>query len=91
MEPLHPDLREALKRAHPGLADREIDRFEELSARRFALDPEAQPEQLAELDADLARLVEERMPHYRDVAAAVRRVQPRPERPAPRVTFKGQH
>ena len=40
MEPMHPELREALKEAHPGLTDREIDRYEELLAARMRCDPE---------------------------------------------------
>ncbi len=67
MEPLEPEFRAALKRAHPGLEDSDIDRYEELTAQRFLIDPDTAPERLRELDQERARLLRERMPRYRDV------------------------
>jgi hypothetical protein len=40
MEPLNPKLRTALKRAHPGLTDEDIDRTEELLGSRMQFDPD---------------------------------------------------
>ncbi len=68
MEPLHPDLREALKQAHPGLTDQDIDRFEELLARRMTYDPEREAERIQELDRDRAEMVKRLMPRYAQVA-----------------------
>ena len=50
MEPLRPDLREALKEAHPGLTDDVIDEYENLTALRYKLDAGAFEESLAEID-----------------------------------------
>ena len=50
MEPLHPRIREALKQEHPGLSDATIDRYEELLAERFLVDPESDPLRIQELD-----------------------------------------
>ncbi|CAN5348942.1 hypothetical protein BH23ACI1_BH23ACI1_33090 [soil metagenome] len=41
MEPIRPDVREELKRLHPGLTDRDIDRYDELTSQRFMMDPDA--------------------------------------------------
>ncbi|HEX2317282.1 MAG TPA: hypothetical protein VHJ17_26275 [Thermomonospora sp.] len=70
MEPLHPELRQALKDAHPGLADEDIDRLEELLARRFSLDPETQTAEISRLDTEAAELQQRLMPHYREVTTA---------------------
>jgi len=70
MEPLHPELRADLKRAHPGLDDRTIDEYENLTSLRFGLDPERDKARLAEIDAARLQLLKTRMPHYAKVREA---------------------
>ena len=70
MEPIHPMLREELKRAHPGLADDDIDRYEELTARRFAFDPDRNREEIRRIDIEREALMRERMPRFADVERA---------------------
>jgi hypothetical protein len=68
MEPLHPDLRAALKAAHPGLTDTQIDQHEELLAQRFQLDPETQEPEIRALDRRREQLVQQYMPKFQQVA-----------------------
>lgn len=70
MEPLHPELRADLKRAHPGLDDRTIDNYENLTSLRFGLDPERDKARLAEIDTARLQLLRNRMPHYAKVREA---------------------
>ncbi len=67
MEPLHPDLRTALKRAHPGLTDAIIDRYEELTAQQFILNPSLHAERFATLDRERQNILREHMPRYNEV------------------------
>lgn len=94
MEPMHPELREALKEAHPGLTDREIDRYEELLAARMRCDPEREAARIAELDRERRELVESAMPRYAAVAQAVKAAQAARRSPGDRprelVTLKKQ-
>lgn len=70
MEPLHPKVRLALKSAHPGLTDAEIDRVEALITRRFALDPEKDADEIKRLDAERVTLINERIPRYKEITRA---------------------
>lgn len=70
MEPLHPDLRAALKAAHPGLSDSDIDRSEELLAERMLCDPERQADRIARLDQERLALINRVMPRYKSVVQA---------------------
>ena len=72
MEPLHPELRSGLKQAHPGLTDADIDRTEELLARRMLLDPQKEREQIARLDLERTELIRRLMPRYVEVVQAFR-------------------
>lgn len=85
MEPLHPELRAALKQAHPGLTDEEIDLSEELLARRMGCDPEKEADRIERLDRERAELIQRVMPRYAEVARAFAA---RTSRPQPRVTSK---
>lgn len=67
MEPLHPSIRQALKESHPGLADEDIDRHEELLSQRYAFDPDEDKAQILQLDKEIKQLVQEKMPNYREV------------------------
>lgn len=67
MDPLHPAFRDLLKQAHPDLTDAIIDRYEELTARQFLLDPEADAERFAALDRERQRILREYMPRYREL------------------------
>lgn len=88
MEPLTPAAREALKRAHPGLADADIDYYEELSARRFTLDPDRAGAEIRRLDDAADALVRDKMPRFAEVVnaalAMARRDEPRKKVP-PRI------
>jgi hypothetical protein len=68
MDPLHPDLRAALKAAHPGLTDAQIDQQEELLAQRFTLDPETQEAEIRALDRRREQLIQQYMPKFQQVA-----------------------
>ena len=68
MEPLHPELRVALKAAHPGLTDAQIDQQEELLAQRFTLYPETQEAEIRALDRRREELLQRYMPKYQQVA-----------------------
>lgn len=72
MEPLHPQFRQMLKDAHPGLTDDIIDRHEELVVRRFELDPDQDVVELVEIDRYREELIRRYMPHYSEVAARFR-------------------
>ena len=71
MEPLHPDLRAALKAAHPGLTDAQIDQHEELLAQRLLLDPETQEAEIRALDRRREQLIQQYMPKFRQVTQMV--------------------
>lgn len=81
MEPLHPELRQALKDAHPGLSDEDINRVEELNVRRFELDPDTETEELRQIEAEKDALVARAMPRYREVVTAFAQQQAVPRRP----------
>ena len=89
MEPLHPELRAALKAAHPGLTDEDIDRSEELLAERMLCDPDREGERIARLDRERLELIQRTMPHYAAVAQTVsaRRAQEQSKAP-PGVTVE---
>lgn len=71
MEPLKPIVRDALKAEHAGLTDETIDRYEELLAQRFQIDPEAEPLRIQELDRQRAELLEREMPKFEQVIQKV--------------------
>ena len=75
MEPLHPQLRAALKEAHPDLDDADLDRYEELLAARFRIDPDREPDRLRELDREREALLNRVMPRYDEVTRAFRQRQ----------------
>ncbi len=75
MEPLHPELRAALKEAHPDLDDSDLDRYEELLEARFRIDPDLEPERLRELDREREALLNRVMPRYNEVAQRFRQRQ----------------
>jgi hypothetical protein len=70
MEPLHPALRDELKKAHPGLTDADIDQYEELTSLRFGLDPSTSAQAIREIDAQRAHLVRTKMPRLAEVRNA---------------------
>jgi hypothetical protein len=86
VDPLTPEFRRLLKEAHPGLRDVDIDRLEELTARRVLIPPEERSDELAyersdhvrAIDHQISELMRERMPHFDRVAreyAAMRRAE----------------
>ena len=86
MEPLHPKLREALKKAHTGLADEDIDRSEELLAKRMLYDPEKEADRIAELDRERMELIRRTMPRYAEIARLFAAEQAASKPEAPKVT-----
>jgi hypothetical protein len=87
MEPIHPALREELKRAHPGLTDADIDRYEELTSLRFTLDPVGSVEEIRRLDVERMAIVRAKMPRLGELENAFfarSRAAPR-VKPAPRI------
>ena len=68
MEALHPELRAALKAAHPGLTDAQIDQYEELRAQRLLFDPETQEAEIRALDRRREELLQQYMPNFQQVA-----------------------
>jgi len=68
MESLHPDMRAALKAAHPGLTDSEIDQHEELLAQRLRLDSETQEADIRAVGRRREQLVQQYMPKFQQVA-----------------------
>jgi hypothetical protein len=71
MEPLHPDLRKALKAAHPGLTDDDLDQYEKLTSMRFTLDPDRFRESIEEIDRARMQLVATRMPQLAQIERIV--------------------
>jgi hypothetical protein len=93
MEPIRPDVREELKRVHPGLADRDIDRYDELTSQRFLVDPDREPERIRQIDLERTRIVQEKMPRLAEIENAVvlrRREASRAPKPPPQVRLKGE-
>lgn len=93
LEPIHPEVREELKRAHPGLTDETIDRYEELTALRFTVHPDKESDELWRIDIERARLVNERMPRFAEIENAVLsrvREAARRQRQPPDVRLRGE-
>jgi hypothetical protein len=91
MEPLTPEAREQLKRAHPGLTDADINRYEDLTARRFSLDPSVAGEEIRRLDGEVGELVVRKMPHFAEVvnaALAMERRNAQREKVPPRIEIR---
>jgi hypothetical protein len=88
VEPLHPDLRRELLNIHDGLDDNDLNRLEELTARRFTLRPDRDAAELREIDAEREALLREKLPFFREVSAsfAARRNVRAPGRAEPRFT-----
>ena len=72
MQPLRREVRAALKRAHPGLKDTDIDLAESLLVRRVQLDPERYPELIRQLDRERVELIKAKMPRYAEVLQVTR-------------------
>jgi hypothetical protein len=62
MQPIHPEVREELKRLYPGLTDADIDRYDALTSRRFMLDPERSAGEIRRIDAERMEIVRGKMP-----------------------------
>lgn len=67
MEPLHPDVKKALKNAYQDLADDYIERYEELLQARFLIDPDENPQEIARLDREREQLIEQFMPQFQEI------------------------
>jgi len=92
MEPIHPSLREELKRAHPGLTDADIDQYEALTSLRFTFDPATQQDEIRRIDEQRLQLVRAKMPHLGELENAFvarRREAARRIKPAPRIEPTG--
>lgn len=67
MEPLHPDVKKALKDAYQDLADDYIERYEELLQARFLIDPVENSEEIARLDRERNQLIQQFMPQFQEI------------------------
>lgn len=72
VEPIKPTLRTELLKEHGNLDESLIDRLEELTAERFNVNPETEPERLKEIDAERRRILREHMPRYDAVCERLR-------------------
>ena len=91
MEPLDPNLKDALKRVHPGLTDEDIDRSEALLSSQFGFDPKKDADKIEQLRREWAALVQRVMPRYRAVVQSFNAERTRPKRwPTPKVKIKRQ-
>jgi uncharacterized membrane protein len=73
VQPLRPEVRAALKRAHPGLTDATINRVQELLVLRSQLEPRRYADQIEALDRERVALMEAQIPRYAEVVQALKR------------------
>ena len=73
VEPMSPELRDALLKEHEGLDVEILDRIMELLHHRFDLDPEENEELIAKLDAERRQLIEAYLPRWRIVSKRFQR------------------
>jgi hypothetical protein len=71
VEPIKPILRHALIEEHEGLTEEIIDRLEELTHQRFEIDPDEQPDLLKQIDQEREQLLQQHMPHFKEVSDRV--------------------
>lgn len=88
MEPLHPKVRQALKRAYPNLKDEDIDASEELLDQRMHTDPDEEPEKIAELDRRRMELIHRTMPQYSQIVRQVQAEMNPPRKKKPNVSVE---
>lgn len=62
MQPIHPEVREELKRLYPDLTDADLDRYEALTSHRFILDPERFAGEIRRIDEERMEIVRAKMP-----------------------------
>ena len=89
MEPFEPELKEALKRAHPGLTDADLEEIEAALSDRQNLDRRRRPEE-AERAERRWRDVVQKVPRLKDVMLEFdrRQLQAQPPRPRPTVEIR---
>ena len=68
MEPFLPEFRRALKEAHPGVSDSDIDRLQELTTRRASIGGERDAQTRLSLDHQIDELLREKLPQFDKVA-----------------------
>jgi hypothetical protein len=71
MLPVDADVREALKKAHPGLTDADIDRYDALTSLRASLDPRTSADQIRRIDAERDAIVRTKMPRLGAIENAI--------------------
>jgi hypothetical protein len=84
MQPFEPELREALKKAHPGLTDADIEAVEAMLSRRQDIDRKRRPEEARRLDLEWQALTAQKVPKLREVMRAFDRQQIRQQQPRPK-------
>jgi hypothetical protein len=92
MEPLHPGLREELKRTYPDLTDADLDRYELLTSTRFRLNPDTESAEIRRIDAERLELIRVKMPRLGELENAFvarARSEARRVKPPPRIETKG--
>lgn len=73
MDPLDPRTRVALKKAHPGATDEDVDKSEELIDRLGELDPDVDRQEWLRLTHEIETLLRHVMPKYRLVSKEIGR------------------
>lgn len=90
MTPMKPELRQALKEAHPGLTDQVIDEYEKLTVMRGQMTAERSAEAIATIDRQREKLLRDRMPYFAQISQMVdarRRAETPPQEPKFEVRF----
>jgi len=92
MEPFEPELKNALKKAHPGLTDADISAVESMLNRRQDIDRKRRPAEAKAYEVEWRALVAQKVPKLREVMLAFDRQQRSKEtvqrKPAPRIELK---
>jgi hypothetical protein len=94
MEPYSPAFRRALKDAHPGLQDADINRLEELTTRRAQTLPERDADIILSLDEQINELLRDKMSNFHRVAreySAIVHAERAASRISPKVEIKPKH
>jgi hypothetical protein len=68
MRAIDASLRELLKEAHPALTNEELDRFNELTARRYTLGCDSNGQEIRRLDRAIDDFVRTKMPRFSAIA-----------------------
>lgn len=90
MQPFEPELKERLKRAHPGLTDDDIEEVETMLSRRQDIAADRGRKEARRLDSEWGALVARKVPRLREIMLEYDREQIRNQwrKPKPAVEIK---